>query len=620
MRGPLSPGCCQVMGWKWVNLALLVLALAVRAPAQVTAGDASMNLNGSVSAGYSGSFTNEGPSSHGIVFGGNADLSGSYHSPQFLSFDIAPFYNQSRNNSTYQSITDSSGVTADATIFGGSKFPGYVNYSTVYNSEGNFFFVPGIANYKTNGNGQTFGVGWSANPTGLPTVTVGYEQGSNDYSLYGANAEGSSRFHSIFATSNYSVAGFHLGGGIHYSNGSTTFPQILAGESTPESKADTTTYTFNVARSVALNGTTWLNYSRNTTSYLYLGSRDSQTSDVVTGGVSLKPAEKLSTQVTAIYDDNLAGAVYQAVNGAGALLPVAVPGGESHSWGVFGQAQYTLADEFYISGSVSQQRQLFLGTSYNSTAYGGGVNYGHRLFGGHFTAGTIVTRSSLEYNGGSLLGLLSDAIYTLKVGTWNVSASFGYSRDQQTFLLPYTTSGYSYSGSVSRRLGKLSWNGTAAGSKSIITQLVGTNTHSQNYSTGLSTRWLGGSAGYSKSSGVGVYTAQGIAPLPPGVPPTLLPLSVLYGGRTYSVGVGSTPIRGLSFTGSYANTRSNSQTGLLSSNNRTDEANMYLLYKFRKVFFTAGYSRLVQGFSASTQAPAMISTYYFGLSRWFNFF
>jgi hypothetical protein len=60
--------------------------------------------------------------------------------------------------------------------------------------------------------------------------------------------------------------------------------------------------------------------------------------------------------------------------------------------------------------------------------------------------------------------------------------------------------------------------------------------------------------------------------------------------------------------------------GLLSSNNHTQEANAYLQYKFRKVFFTAGYSRLLQGFSASTLPAALVSTYYVGLSRWFNFF
>jgi len=111
-----------------------------------------LNLGGSATAGYSGSLTNQGPSSNGLIFGGNANLSGYYHSAQFLSFDVSPFYNESRNDSNYQSLTNSSGVNASTTIFGGSKYPGYVNYSDAYNSEGNFS-VPGIGNYRTNGNG-----------------------------------------------------------------------------------------------------------------------------------------------------------------------------------------------------------------------------------------------------------------------------------------------------------------------------------------------------------------------------------------------------------------------------------------------------------------------------------
>jgi hypothetical protein len=59
---------------------------------------------------------------------------------------------------------------------------------------------------------------------------------------------------------------------------------------------------------------------------------------------------------------------------------------------------------------------------------------------------------------------------------------------------------------------------------------------------------------------------------------------------------------------------------LVPSNNNTEEANVYVQYKVRKIFFTGGYSRLIQGFTASGTTPAMVSTYYAGLSRWFNFF
>jgi hypothetical protein len=131
---------------------------------------------------------------------------------------------------------------------------------------------------------------------------------------------------------------------------------------------------------------------------------------------------------------------------------------------------------------------------------------------------------------------------------------------------------------------------------------------------------LGVNVGYSKSSGLGLFTAQGIAPLPTGVPPTLLPSTVLYGGRTYSVGVGGSPARRLTYSATFADSRSNTQNGALSSFNHTQEGNAYLQYKFRKVYFTAGYSRLLQGFSGSPLPPALVSTYYVGLSRWFNFF
>ena len=606
---------------RWIGWAAAVLlGCCVPGWAQVQVGDQlALNLGGSVSGGYSGSQTNQGPSSNGLVFGGTANLSGYYHSAQFLSFDISPFLNQSRNDSNYQSITNSSGVNASTTLFGGSKYPGYVNYSDAYNSEGNFS-VPGLGNYRTNGNGQTLGVGWSGNPTGLPSFSVGYQLGHNDYSLYGTNGEDHTQYQSIFATSTYSLAGFRLGGGYHYTNASYTLPQILSEESIPQTQSDSSTYNFNVSRNLALDGSTWANYTRTTTGYDALGVKDSQTADVVTGGVALKPSEKVSVQFSADYDDNLAGTVFQAATTAGALLPLSIPEEKSHAWGVFGQTQYTPIDRFTLSGSVTYRQQLFLGTAYDSTAYSGGVTYGREVLGGQFTTTTIATESELSNNLGSMLGVLSNAIYVRKLGKWNISGSAGYSRNTQTILIAYTTSGYSFSTSVSRRIRSLIWSGTAAGSKSIVNQYQGADTLSQNYSTGLTHRWLGVSAGYSKSSGMGLFTAQGIAPLPTGVPPTLLPSTLLYGGRTYSVGVGSAPVRGLTFSGSFADAKSNTDNGLLSSNNHTQEASAYLQYKFRKVFFTAGYSRLLQGFSASTLAPALVSTYYVGLSRWFNFF
>jgi hypothetical protein len=609
----------RTFGRKIVALAVLLLAQTATASAQVTAGDASMDLSGNASAGYSGSYGNTGPSSQGIGFGGTADLSGFYHSPQFLMFNFAPFYDQSRNNSTYQSITDSTGLTFGSTIFGGSKYPGSLNYSDVYNSEGSYF-LPGLANYKTNGNTQTFGVGWSGNPTDTLSFSAGYQDASNSSSVYGTNNAFESHFHTIFARSSYTVAGFRLAGGIHYSNGDYTFPQILAWQTSQASQVGTATYDFTLSRSVRWDGTSWLNYTRNNTSYNTLGTKDSEKDDVVTAGVSLKPVKRLSTSFGADYDDNLAATLFQSENTVGGVLPLQLPVEKSHSWGVYGDAQYQLGEQLYFTGNIIHRDQLFLGNSFGSTAYSGGVNYGRELFGGRFSGGLIVSRSDLGYSGGSQVGLLSNAIYSREIGVWNVNSSFSYSRSAQTLLIAYTTSGYSYSTSVNRRFSKLFWNGSASGSKSVLSQKLGPTSFTQSYTTGLSYRWLGVSGGYSRSSGIGLYTTQGIATLPSGLPPVLIPSTVSYGGTTYSLGVGGSPIRGLVFSGSFASNRSKTENGALFSSNHTKEAYSYLQYKFRKVYLTAGYSRLVQGFSASNLAPAMVSTYYFGISRWFNFF
>jgi len=152
--------------------------------------------------------------------------------------------------------------------------------------------------------------------------------------VYGTNNDIVSHFHSLYATSRYTLDGFQLAGGIHHSTGDYTFPEILAGQTSQASQVDSTTYDLSLSRGLArYSTTTWLNYSRNTTSYSELGEKDSQTNDVVTGGVAFKPTKKLNASFGADYDDNLAGAFYQAESSAGSVVPLALPTARSHSWG-----------------------------------------------------------------------------------------------------------------------------------------------------------------------------------------------------------------------------------------------------------------------------------------------
>ena len=89
--------------------------------------------------------------------------------PRFLNFTAYPYYNRSQENSGSQSITDSSGVNLNSSIFGGSHFPGSVSFGENLNSTGNYG-LPGIQGFTTHGNSTSSE--WDGPPcfTNLPPV------------------------------------------------------------------------------------------------------------------------------------------------------------------------------------------------------------------------------------------------------------------------------------------------------------------------------------------------------------------------------------------------------------------------------------------------------------------
>src|SRR3954463_11589616 len=147
-----------------------MLLPALPVAAQLKLGETSNTANGTISSGYTATYGNMTESTHGWTVGGAGTFSGSYHSPNFLSYNISPYLNQSRANSNFQSISDASGVNASTTIFGGSAFPGSVSYSLAYNSEGNYG-IPGLVNYVTKGNNNDFGITWSELVPNMPTFS-----------------------------------------------------------------------------------------------------------------------------------------------------------------------------------------------------------------------------------------------------------------------------------------------------------------------------------------------------------------------------------------------------------------------------------------------------------------
>jgi len=608
-----------------VILAVFVLALAPRASAQVKAGEGSLNLNGTFSAGYNDDFSNLLGSDHSIVFGGIADLFGYYYNPSFLSFDIQPFYNQSRDNSTFQSLTASSGVNSSAQIFSGSHYGGSISYSTSFNSSGNFN-VPGLANYTTHGNSDTFAVTWGLHLDNLPSLHISFSNANSDYSIYGANTQGTLHSDMFSVTSGYRVAGFNLNGGYQYTGSQTLTPEFLTGEPAQNSNSGGNSFFFGVGHNLPWNGSisaaaTRLDLSTDlgdTTS----SDRYNTTVDTLSGAIGFAPRAHLNVGASTYYTDNLEGTLYNTLLTSGVSVPQNEGQQSSDDLSLTGYANYDMpAQHLHLNAFVERQQETFLGTSLASDSYNGTSMYSNTLLGGSFNGVLGVTWTSTDTTHERTLGLNASANYTHQIHRWTVAGGFGYSQGTQTVLIAYTTSGYNYTASLGRRIGRRSyWGAYASGARSMLTNQPGSANSSQSYSTSLALPLFSIRGTYSESSGNALLTSTGLVTTPVPLPAVNPAAVVLYNGRSYSAGLGANPIRGLTLTAMFSKALSATESNSTTSNNNNENLNFLMTYNVRKLSFMAGYGRLVQGFSVSGTPPTMVGSFYVGISRWFNFF
>lgn len=603
--------------------------LAPQAVGQIQAGDLSMNVNGALSTGYTGTYGNFIQSSHGLSFAGTGTLSGSYYDPNFLNFSFSPYYNQSRANSNFRSVLETSGFNFTSGIFDGSHFPGSVSYARTYNSEGTFG-LPGVANNTTYGNSDVFGISWSEIIPDIPSLTVSFQTGSSQYSLFGINQDGRTHFRNFTARSGYRVEGFNLSA--YYSNSlsNSRLPEVFDSSTLQdtESTGHTDTYGFSVVHSLPLRGMFSTTFNRSEVNSDYLGYKFDGTIDTVNANVGFQPTNKLHVQASTSYTDNLSGTLYQAIIPTGDSTPAAASADpivgtpqSSHAWDTIGSASYSFLPNLQAQVYGERRTQTYLSQAYGANTVGGGLTYARVLFGGSLNASVFATDNTVDKSRANNLGLNTAVGYTRAIGRWSVGGNFSYAQNMQTLLVSYTTSFYSYTATVRRYLLRdLSWSATGGGSRTGLTAQPGTGSDTQSYTTGLSySHWIGASASYAKSSGHALRTGGGLVPTPlPPIIPT--PLLVLYGGQSYSFSVSSTPARGLTIAGAFSHANIDTNNGTSAYSSKTEQYYALVQYQFRKMSFVGGYTRLLQGFSATGTPPALVSSYYIGVSRWFNLF
>jgi len=603
-----------------IGMAVLMMAqltLAQVAPSALSLGEnTKMNAGGMFTFGYAGDYGDAIPSSHGLNWGLDGKLSGYYYNPNFLSFSATPYYNQSRADSSYQSLTGASGIDGTANFFTGSNFPGSVTYRYDRNTSGTFGLA-GQPNFTTIGKGQGFAVNWSALLPNWPTLSVGYSQGSGSGNIYGTNQETTSDTKIFNVHSNYQLLGFRMNAFYTRNSLNSQYPEFLTGEGAAIQDSTGQDIGFATQHSLPIHGSFYMNYNRASSDSSYVtGGSDATSSnyidDTVNAGASFRPTQKWGLNISESYTSNLNGYIAQSLGVQGG--PPVDLGSGSHSMTMAAGTSYQFTHLLTASATATHYDQYYLGQDYTGTFVSGTVNYAKKLFNMFSFSGTVLDASNA--NDTNAIGFIGNVNYSHPWLGWQTAATFSYAQNVQTLLVSYTTSYYSYSANIRRRLPRgWQWTGAFNGTHSGLTNYSGTTNRGEGYSTSIGSRWMTLNASYTQSTGVSLLgggTLQGLPPTP-GVNQF-----VTYNGDSYSGAFSFQPVRRMVLAASFSRGISNT-LGQTFSHNDTEIYNAQLQYHLRRIGLQAGYTRFTQGISAAG-TPASTTSYFVGFSRWFDFF
>lgn len=605
----------------WALLFLLLPTQVVRAQLEV-GDDLRMNLNGLIEGGYNATYGDQLPSSHGLNGGGSAQLSGSYYNPNFLNFTVIPYYNQSRADSNFQSLTDATGVEGTANFFTGSRFPGYASYHYDRDSTGTLGLI-GTPNFTTVGTGQGFGIGWSALLPNWPTFSVSYSQGSGNGTLYGTNEMSYSSTKTLTVRSTYQLEGWRLSANYDHLAIDSTVPYFLSNEQGNNFfNTSGNDYGINGNHDLPFHGSIALSY--NYASYSGDSGFESQqtgltnyTTQQQMAVATFHPTVKLGVFFNETYMDNLNGFAYQSIINNGGGIPLVQLNSQSDSLTFSSGANYNFTRNLYGQAQVTYYDQHYFGQSYQGSYFSGTVGYGRRIFD-IFTISASIIESTNQFANNSL-GFIGNLNAFHHFGPWDVSGNFSYAQNVQTILVTYTTSYYNYGGNVHRRLGNgMQWTGAFNGTHTGFSQEAGTLNQSEGFSSSLTLRQLSLNGNYIQSKGQSVLTSTGIQPITtPGFPNLGL---IVFNGKSYGGGIAATPLPRLTISANYTRATSDTLSGATSSNNRTDIFYSQLQYRLRQINLLAGYTKFSQGISAYGIPAASQYSYFIGVTRYFNFF
>lgn len=601
----------------------LCVALVIRPSAQTpaTQPNTSENLNfamdGDVSFGYNDSFGNQVPSTGNLNFGGTANVKGYYYDPKFLSFNASPYYSQSRLNSNYDSVFDTSGITASAQFFSGSHTPGSFSYSRSYNREGQFG-LPDAGTYRTRGAGQSFGLGWGFAFPKIPSFDIGYNFGDGSSRILGTDVTGNNNYRTLSLGSGYEIKGFLLSATYLNNHLSQNLPEAVDFSQVINAETTQDTRQVNVSHRLSFNGNVHGSFNRTEYTSEVGSSPVHDTFDSVNAGVNLSPIHRLNVGTNVSYTENLAASLLQSILPTSPTGISSTAGLSSNSLDVSEVATYSVTQHFNLQGWFDQRRQEVFGYELTSQVYSGGANYSRDLFGGTLGLYAGISRYNTSAAGATQTGTTDSISYARRLDAWTTSGSFHYARNVESALAAFTQSGYGYSIGVNRMLHGWRWNFSGSGSRNALDALNTSATFAQNYSSSIAGPKVSFFGSYARSSGNAVQTGAGLvnSPTVPIVPSALL---ILYGGDSYSFGTSIHPTERLNISSAYLNNTYRTRNDQLSSENRVKQAQIIGDYFYRQMHFVVGYSHLYQAIGTGG-TPANFQTVFAGVTRHFDFF
>jgi hypothetical protein len=593
---------------------VLVLTCVSSANGQMMVGDKfKMLMNGNVGAVYSGNYGNFIGSNHSLGLGINGTLEGYYFNPQFLSFQVRPYYDRAQSNADSQLITRGTGLESSVSVFGGSQFPGSISYGRDFSSNSEFR-IAGVPSVLGDSSSSNFNISWSALLRGLPSLQASYSMSDSTSTLLGTTSQGKSASKSFNLNSSYSLGGFSLQGRLGHYNTDFLSPSFLTG-ATVDSSSSNTNYGIIATRRLPLSGSLGLGWSRTTSET----GNDHFASSSYTASAGFSPWRRLSVSGFCNYTTNDMVELAQWFDD-NTLPPLVRFNSNSSATYLNTTGTFTVGHGLTVTGYMNHRIRHSQEQDLANTQYGGTVNFQKlsNLFG--FMRVSVGVVDTATQDGNSTLGLVTNLNLTRKFGAWETSADFSYFQNTQTLFNAVTTSDYTYGGMLRRKIDSSThWSASFRESRSGLTAQGGSNNVSDSFLTNISWNKYSFSGSYSRANGEALLGANGtLTPTPLGS--LFSDYFLTFNARSYALIASTQWFRVLTLSGSYTKVSSSAVRNLSDTFNNGDRYSARLALRLRRLYIIGGFDHAVQTSSTIPGGPHSVNSYYVSLSRWFNIF